>query len=78
MFDRLECHPQSIISASNFISQLYGDDIGLDSDVMEQVQTIVNETNWSEMNIDAARAERNSMCELLQIPVPKVVECSPK
>jgi hypothetical protein len=54
---------------------LYGEDSVIPAENLDEVMTILSETNW-EQDVVTVRPTRNKLCNLMGIPVPKMVSVS--
>ncbi len=52
---------------------MYADVCGLSEESEEQVMKILTEFDWENTPIEDIRKTRNELCELFDIPVPKLV-----
>jgi hypothetical protein len=51
---------------------LYGDCSVIPAEKLDEVMTILNNTNW-EQDVDIVKPTRNKICDLMGVPVPKTV-----
>jgi hypothetical protein len=54
---------------------LYGEDSVIPAENLDEVMTILSETNW-EQDVVTVRPTRNKLCNLMGIRVPKMVSVS--
>jgi hypothetical protein len=52
---------------------LYGDCNVIPAENLEEVMSIINETNW-EQGLDIVKPIRNQICNLMGVPSPKTVK----
>ncbi|XP_041634240.1 tubulin-specific chaperone D [Cheilinus undulatus] len=71
----LLCHPFPVIrktTASQMYEMLlYYDDV-IDPEVLDEVTTILSDTNW-ESDVATVRTHRNQLCDLLGVPKPQII-----
>lgn len=52
---------------------VYSDRFGVSDENVNKVVELLEEFDWQEPSIEKVRAERNKICGLLNIPIPKIV-----
>ncbi|XP_068082742.1 tubulin-specific chaperone D [Anabrus simplex] len=56
---------------------LYGEDSVIPSENLDDVMTLLSDTNWEE-DVNIVKPTRNKLCELMGVPVPKVTSAVQK
>jgi hypothetical protein len=51
---------------------LYGEDSVIPAENLDEVMTILSDTNW-EQDVDIVKPARNKLCNLMGVPIPKTV-----
>lgn len=52
---------------------VYSDRFGVPDENVNEVVEVLEEFDWQEPSVEKVRAERNKICSLLNIPIPKIV-----
>lgn len=52
---------------------VYSDRFGVSDENINEVIELLEEFDWQDSSVDKVRAERNKICGLLNIPIPKIV-----
>jgi hypothetical protein len=52
---------------------VYSDRFGVSDNNINEVIELLEEFDWQESSVEKVRSERNKICNLLNIPIPKVV-----
>lgn len=52
---------------------VYSDKFGVSEENINDVIELLEEFDWQNSNIEKVRTERNKICGLLNIPIPKIV-----
>jgi len=52
---------------------VYSDRFGVSDDNINRVVELLEEFDWQDPSVEKVRAERNKICGLLNVPIPKVV-----
>lgn len=52
---------------------VYSDRFGVSDENVNEVVELLEEFDWQEPSVEKVRAERNKICGLLNIPIPKIV-----
>lgn len=52
---------------------VYSDKFGVSDENINEVIKLLQEFDWQDSNVKKVRTERNKICELLNIPIPKIV-----
>lgn len=53
---------------------VYSDRFSVSEENINEVVELLEEFDWQESSIEKVRVERNKICSLLNIPIPKVVK----
>lgn len=53
---------------------VYSDRFCVSDEVINEVVEILEEFDWQDSSVEKARAERNKLCGLLNVPIPKIVK----
>lgn len=53
---------------------VYSDRFNVSEENINEVVELLEEFDWQESSIEKVRVERNKICSLLNIPIPKVVK----
>ncbi|XP_054268345.1 tubulin-specific chaperone D-like [Macrosteles quadrilineatus] len=49
---------------------VYSEECGVDPSTLDDAMAILSDTEWDTLSTEAARAQRNKLCQLLNIPMP--------
>lgn len=52
---------------------VYSDRFGVSDENINKVVELLEEFDWQDSSVEKVRAERNKICGLLNVPIPKVV-----
>lgn len=52
---------------------VYSDRFDVSDENINEAIELLEEFDWQESSVDKVRAERNKICSLLNVPIPKVV-----
>lgn len=52
---------------------VYSDRFGVSDQNINEVVELLEEFDWQNSSVEKIRAERNKICSLLNVPIPKVI-----
>lgn len=52
---------------------VYSDRFGVSEENINEVIELLEEFDWQESSVEKVRAERNKVCGLLNVPIPKII-----